>query len=82
VIGDPQAEIMKHLAQALSGLALLGTLLPACLLFAGRISLESVKGWMLVATVAWFIVTPFWMERRAAKQTQADAANGPPSAHP
>jgi hypothetical protein len=53
---------MKRFTQLISALALAGTVLPPCLLFAGRISLESMQAWMLVAALAWLIATPFWME--------------------
>ena len=58
---------MKRLAQTISFLALVGTLLPACLLFVGRIELDQVKVWMLVSTVAWFIATPLWMEHKTTE---------------
>ena len=37
---------------------------PPLLFFAGRLDLPQVKLWMLVATVLWFVATPFWMERK------------------
>ena len=55
---------MRRIAQVLSALALAGTLLPSCLFFTGQFDLQQVKGGMLASTVAWFIVAPFWMERR------------------
>ena len=58
---------MKRVAQTFSWLALAGTLLPPCFLFAGRIGLDHVKVWMLVSTVVWFIATPFWMEHKATE---------------
>ena len=56
---------MRNIAKAVSGLALAGTLLPPLLFFADRITLDSLKLWMLLATVAWFVATPLWMERSA-----------------
>lgn len=38
--------------------------MPALLFFAGRIDLVQVKFWMLVWTVAWFVATPIWMDRK------------------
>ena len=58
---------MKRIAQTISWLALAGTLLPACLLFADQIDLNRAKAWMLAATVVWFIATPLWMEHKAAE---------------
>jgi hypothetical protein len=55
---------MKKAAQFISWLALALTLVPSCLLFASRLSLDDTKAWMLVATVLWFLATPLWMERQ------------------
>ncbi len=58
---------MKRVTQILSGIALAGTLLPACLVFAGRLDLAIMRQWMLVATVVWFLATPFWMEHKTTE---------------
>ena len=55
---------MKTLAIAVSVIALAGTLLPAVFFMAGRMELDAVKLWMLVATVVWFVATPVWMNER------------------
>jgi hypothetical protein len=55
---------MRTVAQIISVLSLAGTIMPALLFFAGRIDLAQVKFWMLVWTVAWFVATPLWMERK------------------
>ena len=54
---------MRHVTQAVSGLALVGTILPAVLFFGGSLELTQLKTWMFVATVVWFVATPLWMER-------------------
>jgi hypothetical protein len=56
---------MKRFAQLLSGLALISTLTPALLYLNDRVSLESMKSCMLIATVVWFVATPLWMGRGA-----------------
>jgi hypothetical protein len=56
---------MKIAAQAVSALALVATIVPPLLLLAGRLELEPMKTWMLAATVAWFVATPFWMEHKS-----------------
>ena len=56
---------MKRIAQILSGLALVGTMGPPLLFFAGRLDLAAMQGWMLAAALVWFAATPFWMEHRA-----------------
>jgi hypothetical protein len=55
---------MKRLAQILSAVALVGTLAPACLFFADKLSLAATQQWMLGATILWFVATPMWMEHR------------------
>jgi hypothetical protein len=54
---------MRLAAQIVSGLALVGTILPAVLFVSGGLELPQVKALMLAATVVWFISTPLWMER-------------------
>jgi hypothetical protein len=49
--------------QIISWIALVGTILPSILFLADRMSLDASKGWLLAATVAWFIATPLWMGR-------------------
>jgi hypothetical protein len=55
---------MRTLARIISILSLAGTIMPALLFFAGRIDLAQVKFWMLIWTVAWFVATPIWMDRK------------------
>ena len=55
---------MKRLAQIVSGIALIGTLVPPCLFFADRMDLATMQRWMLFAALLWFIATPYWMEHR------------------
>jgi len=54
---------MRRLLQAVSWAALAATLVPPVLYLAGQTSLDAVKSWMLGATIAWFVVTPMWMDR-------------------
>jgi hypothetical protein len=56
---------MKRIAQIISGLALVGTLVPPCLFFADQMSLDATKQWLLAAAIVWFVATPFWMEHKA-----------------
>ena len=55
---------MKQLSLIISLVALCLTVFPALLFFSGRMELDTVKSIMTWATVAWFITTPFWMERK------------------
>lgn len=54
----------RSVLQLISCLALVGTILPSVLFLADRMSLDASKGWLLGATVAWFIATPLWMGRK------------------
>jgi hypothetical protein len=53
---------MKKIAQVVSALALLTTILPSLLFFADRISQAQAKSWMLASALAWFVSAPLWME--------------------
>lgn len=57
---------MRRLAQTLSALAIIGTILPSFLYLLNLLSLAACHWAMLAATVVWFTVTPFWMGREAA----------------
>jgi hypothetical protein len=54
---------VKRAAQVVSLVALVATILPPVLFFSDHMALDSMKTWMLVATVAWFVATPVWMDR-------------------
>lgn len=56
---------MKRLAQLLSALALVGTLVPPLLFFADALDLVATQQWLLGAAILWFAATPFWMEHKA-----------------
>lgn len=56
---------MRTLAQIISWLSCVGTILPSILFYYGSMDLPQVKTWMLVASCVWFVVTPLWMERKA-----------------
>jgi hypothetical protein len=56
---------MKTAAKLVSAVALVGTIAPPLLFFAGALELGPMKAWMLAATVAWFAATPLWMDRSA-----------------
>jgi hypothetical protein len=53
----------RILLQTISGIALAGTILPSVMYVAGRMDLAASKGWLLAATIVWFVVTPLWMGR-------------------
>lgn len=54
---------MKTPAKIVSLIALLATIIPSMLAFAGLIGLEAVKIAALASTIVWFIATPIWMGR-------------------
>jgi hypothetical protein len=53
---------MRRIAQLISWLALVGTLVPSCIFYCQWMELAQVKSWMFVFTVVWFLATPVWME--------------------
>ena len=57
---------MKRIAQLISGLALVATLLPAGLFFADAMALPTARLWMLGGALVWFVATPVWMEHKAS----------------
>ena len=63
---------MRTLYQSLSWLALAATVLPSVLFLGGKLDLDQTKMSMLVATVAWFVVTPMWMGRTPAVESVGD----------
>lgn len=60
---------MRTVLKIISYLALALTLIPAFLVFAGILSLETNKDLMFAGTIAWFLTAPFWMNLE--KETQA-----------
>lgn len=56
---------MRRLLQLISWLSLIGTVAPSMLYCAGALpNLEKVIWIMNLSTIVWFVVTPFWMERK------------------
>ena len=54
---------MRTLLQCVSWVVLLGAIIPSILFLLGTITLDQCKWIMLIATIAWFVVTPLWMGR-------------------
>jgi hypothetical protein len=54
---------MRRILQVISWLAIAGTILPSFLYLLDAESLANCQRSMLVATIAWFVVTPCWMGR-------------------
>ncbi len=55
---------MRIILQIISWIALAATLVPSMLYCVGSMPLDMVKWIMLLATIVWFAVTPFWMNRK------------------
>ncbi len=55
---------MIRVAQIISLLALLLTILPSVLYFTGSIEHPIVVLTALIGTIVWFISTPMWMSRK------------------
>ncbi|MAT73384.1 MAG: hypothetical protein CMJ58_28200 [Planctomycetaceae bacterium] len=62
---------MRSIFQAASWLALTALVGAPLAFLAGRIESPAMKTWMLVATVAWFVVTPLWMGREQPDESAA-----------
>ncbi len=56
-------KIVRPVACILSFLALAGIIVPVGLFFTNALDKELMKNWLFGATILWFVVTPFWMER-------------------
>lgn len=54
---------MKKILPIVSFLALILIVLPPVLFLSGTMALEAMKSLMLLATLIWFLTTPFWMGR-------------------
>lgn len=63
---------MQAFAKIVSFLALLGIVVPPALYLVGHLGLDTVKLWMLGATVLWFASVPFWMGRSAKNTAPAE----------
>jgi len=55
---------MRLILQIISGLALVMTILPSIVYCFGKMELDSVIWLLNLASVVWFVVTPFWMDRK------------------
>jgi hypothetical protein len=55
---------MTRLAKLFSFLGLLLTIVPALLVFAGKLSLERHYLLMLIGFFVWFLSAPFWMLKK------------------
>ena len=62
---------MKRVLKTASLIGLGLTVLPAFLVFGGRISWETHVLLMMGGTLLWFITAPFWIHREAADDTPA-----------
>ena len=55
---------MKKVAQIISYISLIITIVPSFLVFLGYIPLEINKHLMLAGTIGWFLSAPFWMNKK------------------
>jgi hypothetical protein len=56
---------MRIALQIVSLVALGVVVLPSIVYFSGNMELDRVKWLLLLATIVWFVVTPFWMGKDA-----------------
>lgn len=52
---------MKRVLQSISFCGLVLVIVPAFLVFAGRMEWQTHAGLMLAGTVLWFVTAPLWM---------------------
>lgn len=52
---------MRSILQIISLLALIALTLPSVIFLAGRLELDRVKWFMLIATIVWFVAAAPWM---------------------
>ena len=57
---------MRTILQIISWFSLAAMIAGPVLYLADRMELPTVKIWMLVFTVVWFVTVPFWMDRKEA----------------
>jgi len=59
---------MITILKTISYAALVITLVPAFLVYAGIMSFESYKYWVLAGTLVWFATAPFWINKKMNNQ--------------
>jgi len=55
---------MRILLIIISIVGLILTIMPAFLVFADKMELQTNKSLMLIGTILWFATAPFWMSKR------------------
>jgi hypothetical protein len=53
--------MVKLICKIIALLTLVVLIVPSCMYFADKMSLEQVKNVMLISTVVWFITASIWM---------------------
>lgn len=64
---------MRVILKFVSYLGLTLTLIPAFLVLAGILSLETTKDLMFAGTVVWFLTAPYWMNLEKEEQAIEDS---------
>ena len=67
---------MRKILQAISGLSLAGTILPAVMFYFGKLELPATQTAMLVTTIVWFAATSMWMGRENDVDEKSKAEEG------
>ena len=65
----------RGIAQSISLFAIIGTIVPSISFLMERIDLARCQWLMLVATIIWFAVTPFWMGQKPGDGRQRQATD-------
>ena len=61
---------MRSILQIISLLALIALTLPSVIFLAGKLELDRVKWFMLLATIVWFVTATLWMWKDNSADTQ------------
>ena len=64
---------MRTVLQIVSLLALIALILPSIMFLAGRMELDRVKWFMLMASIVWFVTATPWMWKDNDQTQQNDA---------
>ena len=55
--------MIRLIAKIISLLVLVALIVPSCMYFMDKMSLDQVKNVMLISTVVWFVTASVWMWR-------------------
>ena len=60
--------MIGNILKIISLLSLASIVVFAALFLAGKVEKDAMKTYLLIATIVWFVLTPFWMGRQKEEQ--------------